>query len=151
MVADVKGTARKKIPVLLDALGCGLDEGAKPLVAPLRDMQEAVEGSLADLERRIVEAAKQDFELPWTLLQTLPGTGPPAEAALLTEVGDDMEAFGTARRLTSWAGICPGNHESAGKSKGRKRRKGNAYLRRILCEVAHAAARTHGVQFGPYK
>ena len=62
-----------------------------------------------------------------------------------------MEAFGTARRLASWAGICPGNHESAGKSKGGKRRKGNVYLRRILCEIAHAAARTHGVQFGPYK
>ena len=151
MVAGVKGNARKKIPALLDALGCGLDDGAKPLVALLRDMQEAVERSLADLERRIVEAAEQDYELPWTLLQTLPGTGPLAAATLLAEVGDDMEAFGTARRLASWAGICPGNHESAGKSKGGKRRKGNVYLRRILCEVAHAAARTHGVQFGPYK
>ena len=151
MVAGVKGNARKKIPALLDALGCGLDEGAKPLVALLRDMQAAVERSLADLERRIVEAAERDYELPWTLLQTLPGTGPLAAAALLAEVGDDIEAFGTARRLASWAGICPGNHESAGKSKGGKRRKGNVYLRRILCEVAHAAARTHGVQFGPYK
>ena len=151
MVAGVKGNARKKIPALLDALGYGLDDGAKPLVALLRDMQEAVERSLADLERRIVEAAEQDYELPWTLLQTLPGTGPLAAAALLAEVGDDMEAFGTARRLASWGGICPGNHESAGKSKGGKRRKGNVYLRRILCEVAHAAARTHGVQFGPYK
>ena len=146
-----RGNARKKIPALLDALGCGLDEGAKPLLTLLRDMQAAVERSLADLERRIVEAAEQDYELPWTLLQTLPGTGPLAAAALLAEVGDDMEAFGTARRLASWAGICPGNHESAGKSKGGKRRKGNVYLRRILCEIAHAAARTHGVQFGPYK
>ena len=85
------------------------------------------------------------------MLQTLPGTGPLAAAALPAEVGDDMEAFGTARRLASWAGICPGNHESAGKSKGGKRRKGNVYLRRILCEIAHAAARTHGVQFGRYK
>ena len=151
MVAGVKGKARKKIPALLDALGCGLDDGAKPLVALLRHMQESVERSLADLERRIVEAVEQDYELPWTLLQTLPGTGPLAAATLLAEVGDDMEAFGTARRLASWAGICPGNHESAGKSKGGKRRKGNVYLRRILYEVAHAAARTHGVQFGPYK
>ena len=62
-------------------------------------MQAPVERSLADLERRIVEAAEQDYELPWTLLQTLPGTGPLAAAALLAEVGDDMEAFGTARRL----------------------------------------------------
>ena len=47
--------------------------------------------------------------------------------------------------------MCPGNHESAGKSRGGRRRRGNVYLRRILCEVAHAAARTRGVQFGPYK
>ena len=81
----------------------------------------------------------------------MPGTGPLAAAALLAEVGDDMAVFGRARRLASWAGMCPGNHESAGKRQGGKRRKGNVYLRRILCEVAHAAARTRGVQFGPYK
>ena len=76
---------------------------------------------------------------------------PLAAAALLAEVGDEMDAFGTARRLASWAGMCPGNHESAGKRKGGKRRKGNVYLRRILCEIAHAAARTRDAQFGPYK
>ena len=151
MVAGVKGNARKKIPALLDALGCGLDDGAKPLVVLLRDMQEAVERSLAQMERRILETVKQEYELPWTLLQTLPGTGPLAAAALLAEVGDDMDAFDTARRLASWAGMCPGNHESAGKSKGGRRRRGNVYLRRILCEIAHAAARTRDTQFGPYK
>ena len=151
MVAGVKGNARKKIPALLDALGKGLDDGAKSLVVLLRDMLDAVERSLADLERHILDAVRRDYELPWTLLQTLPGTGPLAAATLLAEVGDDMDAFGTARRLSSWAGMCPGNHESAGKSKGGKRRKGNVYLRRILCEIAHAAARTRDVQFGPYK
>ena len=151
MVAGVKGNARKKIPALLDALGKGLDDGAKPLVVLLRNMLDAVERSLADLERHILDAVRRDYELPWTLLQTLPGTGPLAAATLLAEVGDDMDAFGTARRLSSWAGMCPGNHESAGKSKGGKRRKGNVYLRRILCEIAHAAARTRDVQFGPYK
>ena len=149
MVAGVKGNARKKIPALLDALGCGLDDGAKPLVVLLRDMQEAVERSLAEMEPRILEAVKQEYELPWTLLQTLPGTGPLAATALLAEVGDDMDGFDTARRLASWAGMCPGNHESAGKSKGGRRRRGNVYLRRILCEIAHAAARTRDTQFGP--
>ena len=124
MVAGVKGNARKKIPALLDALGCGLDEGAKPLVTLLRDMQEAVERSLADLERRIVEAAEQDYELPWTLLQTLPGTGRLAAAALLAEVGDDMEAFGTARRLASWAGICPGQPRVGRQEQGREAAQG---------------------------
>ena len=150
-MAGVKGKARKKIPALLDALGKGLDEGAKPLVVLLREMLDAVERSLADLERRILDAVQRDYELPWTLLQTLPGTGPLAAAAVLAEVGDDMDVFGSARRLASWAGMCPGNHESAGKSRGGKRRKGNVYLRRILCEIAHAAARTRDVQFGPYK
>ena len=119
MVQGVKGKARKKIPALLDALGQGLDDGAKPLVVLLRDVLDAVERSLADLERRIFDAVKRDYELPWTLLQTLPGAGPLAAAALLAEVGDDMETFSTARRLASWAGMCPGNNESAGKSKVR--------------------------------
>ena len=151
MVQGVKGKARKKIPALLDALGKGLDDGAKPLVVLLRDMLDAVEQSLEDLERRIFDAVRRDYELPWTLLQTLPGRGPLAAAALLAEVGDEMDAFGTARRLASWAGMCPSNNESAGKSKGGKRRKGNVCLRRILCEIAQSAARTRDVQFGPYK
>ena len=80
MVTGVKGKARKKVPALLDALGHGLDEGAKPLVVLLREMLDAVERSLADLERRILDAVQRDYELPWTLLQTLPGTGPLAAA-----------------------------------------------------------------------
>ena len=61
MVAGVKGKARKKVPAaLLDALAQGLDDGAKPLVVLLRDMLAAVEGSLADLERRIV-TCRGDF------------------------------------------------------------------------------------------
>lgn len=133
---------RKKIPALLDALGQGLDEGAKPLVVLLREMLDAVERSLADLERRIVATVRRDYELPWTLLQTLPGTGPLAAAALLAEVGDDMAVFGTARRLASWAGMCPGNHESAGKSRGGRRRRGNVYLRRIRRGTGRAVVAT---------
>ena len=52
------------------------------------------------------------------------------------------EAFGTAEKLASWAGVCPGNHESAGKRVAGKKRKGNPYVRRILCEAANAASRT---------
>ena len=61
---------------------------------------------------------------------------------LLVEIGDDMQAFGSAEKLASWAGVCPGNHESAGKRKSGQARKGNPYVRRILCEAAHAASRT---------
>jgi transposase len=64
---------------------------------------------------------------------------------LLVEIGADMDAFGSADRLASWAGICPGNNESAGKHKSGRVRKGNPYVRRLLCEFAHAASRTTSV------
>jgi hypothetical protein len=64
---------------------------------------------------------------------------------LLVEIGSDMEVFGSADRLGSWVGICPGNNESAGKRKSGHVRKGNLYVRRLLCEFADAASRTTSV------
>lgn len=61
---------------------------------------------------------------------------------LLVEIGADMAVFGSAERLATWVGICPGNNESAGKRKSGRIRKGNAWVRRLLCEFAQAAART---------
>lgn len=76
------------------------------------------------------------------LLQTLPGVDLQGAAMLLVEIGFDMSVFGSSERLSSWVGLCPGNHESAGKRQSGKTRKGNPYVRRLLCEFAHAAART---------
>jgi transposase len=76
------------------------------------------------------------------LLQTLPGVDVIGAAMLRVEIGNDMSAFGQAQRLASWVGICPGNHESAGKRQSGRSRKGNPYVRRLLCEFAHAASRT---------
>ena len=75
-------------------------------------------------------------------LQTLPGIDELSEAMLFVEIGDDMSAFGSPAKLASWAGVCPSQNESAGKRKSAKTRKGNPYLRRILCEAANAASRT---------
>ncbi|SFN16029.1 Transposase IS116/IS110/IS902 family protein [Nitrosomonas communis] len=66
-------------------------------------------------------------------------------ARLLVEMGIDMNAFGSTGHLASKVGICPGNHESAGKHKSGRARKGNPYVRRLLCEFAHAASRTRSV------
>lgn len=76
------------------------------------------------------------------LLQTIPGVDQIGAAMLLVEISADMTAFGSAERLASWVGICPGNNESAGKRKTGRIRKGNAWVRRLLCEFAQAAART---------
>ena len=103
---------------------------------------------LSELEQRI---ARMDQYLlqglqPWQpqlrLLQTLPGIDEQGAAMLLVEIGADMSVFGSAERLASWVGICPGNNESAGKRKTGRIRKGNAWVRRLLCEFAQAAART---------
>lgn len=61
---------------------------------------------------------------------------------MLVEIGADMTVFGSAERLASWVDSCPGNNESTGKRKSGRIRRGNACVRRLLCEFAQAAART---------
>jgi transposase len=80
--------------------------------------------------------------LPLQLLQTLPGIDQMGAAMLLVEIGADMSVFGSAQRLASWVGMCPGNNVSAGKRKSGRIRKGNAWVRRLLCEFAQAAGRS---------
>ena len=84
----------------------------------------------------------QAWQPQLNLLQTIPGMDVQGAAMLLVEIGADMGAFGSADRLASWVGMCPGNNESAGKRKSGRIRKGNAWVRRLLCEFAQAAART---------
>jgi len=97
---------------------------------------------LAELasEHNLAELASEHNAL--ALLQTLPGVDLIGAAMLLVEIGSDMSVFGTSDRLASWVGLCPGNNESAGQRKSGRVRKGNAYVRRLLCEFAHAASRT---------
>lgn len=105
---------------------------------------EEIEARIARFDARLLqELADQHNAL--ALLQTLPGVDLIGAAMLLVEIGCDMDAFGSAERLASWVGICPGNNESAGKRKSGRVRKGNSYVRRLLCEFAHAASRTRSV------
>jgi transposase len=75
-------------------------------------------------------------------LCTVPGIGQRTAEVVIAEIGVDMTRFPTAKHLASWAGLCPGNHESAGKRRSGKARKGDAALRVALCEAAWSAART---------
>jgi len=102
---------------------------------------EYLEATMARFDAQLLACLK-----PWqpqlNLLQTLPGVDLIGAAMLLVEIGPDMKSFKSAERLASWVGICPGNNESAGKRKSGKTRKGNAWVRRLLCEFAQAAARS---------
>ncbi len=105
-------------------------------------------GHIEDLEARMgrFEHALLQGLSAWqpqlTLLQTIPGIDQMGAAMLLVEISADMSSFGSAEKLASWVGICPGNNESAGKRKSGKTRKGNAWVRRLLCEFAQAASRS---------
>lgn len=74
-------------------------------------------------------------------LETSPGIGRRLAEIILAEIGPDMSRFPSAAHLASWAGLCPGNHESAGKRLSGKTRKGSQWLRTALVEAAHAASR----------
>jgi transposase len=75
-------------------------------------------------------------------LQTIPGIGERAAQVIISEIGVDMSRFPTAAHLASWAGLCPGNNESAGKHKSGRTRKGNDQIRTILVEASWSAGRT---------
>jgi transposase len=86
------------------------------------------------------------------LLDTIPGVGERVAETIVAEIGVDMSRFPTAGHLASWAGMCPGNNESAGKRKSGKTNQGSPYLRAALVQAAWAASHTKGTylsaQFG---
>ncbi|MEK7614956.1 MAG: IS110 family transposase [Patescibacteria group bacterium] len=86
------------------------------ILKQIRDHIRWLEDSIYEIDEQVV-TAMQPYMKEWELLQTIPGINTMSAAMLLSEIGVDMEAFGSADALSSWAGLCPGNHETAGKKK----------------------------------
>ncbi|CDH44600.1 IS110 family transposase [Candidatus Contendibacter odensensis] len=126
---------------LLAALQGELSADHRFVANTIRHHLQALEAQRADLERYLVEAL-QPHEAALQLLMTMPGIDRLAAAKLLVEIGVDMTAFGNAGRLCKWAGVCPGNDESAGKRRRGDTAPGNRYVRTLLCQIAWAAVRT---------
>jgi transposase len=91
-----------------------------------------------------IQAICGPFEEAVALLDTIPGVARRTAEMIVAEIGTDMTRFPSADHLASWAGVAPGNHESAGKRASGKTRKGHRFLRTTLVQAAHAAARTSG-------
>jgi transposase len=94
-----------------------------------------------------IEEAMRPFEEAAKLVKTIPGFSDISAAATIAEIGANMEQFQDAGHLASWAGLCPGNNESAGKHYSGKTRGGNIWLKRTLCQVAWAASHTRKTYF----
>lgn len=141
-VLDAKGRLRASREELFEALGTEELSAVHCFVArQIMQHIEQIEQRIADMDRYLLDRL-QPWQPQLTLLQTIPGIDIQGAAMLLVEIGADMSVFGSAERLASWVGICPGNNESAGKRKSGRIRRGNAWVRRLLCEFAQAAART---------
>lgn len=106
------------------------------MLAQMSALEQQVTELTAEIERRVV--CHNDLI---ARLATIPGIDRIGAWTVLAEIGLDMGVFGDARRLASWAALCPGSRESAGKRISGKTRKGNRYLRRILCQNAWAATK----------
>ena len=141
-LADLaRGKLREKIPTLERALVGRFGPHQRFLVARQLAHLDELDGLLAELSTQIAERLRP-FEAALERLDAIPGVGRATAEVLLAELGPDMTRFPTERHLASWAALCPGNHESAGKRTSGKTRKGNRWLRTALTEAAQAAARS---------
>ena len=114
----------------------------------LRDLLQAHDRASASIEQldRRLRAGLADWREPIRLLETVPGIDRGSACAILVELGPDLSAFRSAEIVAAWAGVAPGNNESAGKRRSGRVRRGNS----TLAECAHGAVRTRGTQFRSY-
>ena len=141
-IADLsRGRLRQPIPELTEALDRHqMNEHHRWLIRQSVEHAVLLDRQLEELETRI-EAHLQPYREQYELLKTIPGIKEMTAASILAEIGPDMSQFDSAKNLSNWAGICPGNNRSAGKSKHSRIKKGNKFLLAALVQAGWAAAR----------
>jgi transposase len=134
-----RGLLREKIPELQQAMAGRVTTHHRFLLEEFLDHLRFVESKMRRIEQEIEERLGP-FQSEVARLCTIPGVDRVTAWGLLAEIGLDMKQFPDAKHLAAWAGLCPGLHESAGKRKSGKTRKGSLWLRRCLCQGASAVS-----------
>ena len=142
VLADLaKGRLREKLPALREALAGSFRAHhaflVSQLLAHVDYLDEAIQGASVQIETLMAPYAAEIERL-----DTIPGVNRRTAEVLIAETGADMSRFPSAKHLASWAGLCPGNNESAGKRMAGTVRKGNRWLRTALVEAALSASRS---------
>jgi transposase len=142
LLALTKGRLKASDEELLAALQGYVSEHHRFLLDFHLAHVDQLQAAVAKLELRIAETLRP-FQPAVKLLMTIPGISETNAATLIAEIGSDMSVFPTAGHLRSWAGLCPGLHESAGKRRPQKSRHGAPWLKTALVQAAWAASRKH--------
>ncbi|HWP55868.1 MAG TPA: IS110 family transposase [Pyrinomonadaceae bacterium] len=148
--AKMAGLARGRLKVkqgqLTRALQGRLTRSQRFVLTELLDQLDQLEAAVTRVSAEICEQIEESSD-PFVkeaveLLQTIPGVGEQIAEVIVSEIGTDMTRFPSDKHLASWAGVCPGNNESAGKRKSGKTTKGSNYLRAGLTQASWAASHT---------
>jgi transposase len=144
-----KGSLKKKVDLLEKALDGKITDHHRFLIKMhlenLDHLSKQIEKIDEEIRRKMIP-----FQTEAKLIQTIPGMSEVSASATLAEIGTDMSQFPDEAHLSSWAGVCPGNNESAGKKKSGKTQKGNSFLKGTLTEAAWAASKTKGSSYSAF-
>ena len=142
----LKGRIKGKSALLVDAMDGVLSKTQRLLIKAVLDHIDDMTQRISDLDD-IIRGEMERYDEAIRRLDTVPGVGVQSAQSILAEIGLNMDQFPTAGHLAVWAGVCPGNNVSAGKSKSGKTRKGNQTLRTTLVQCAQSATLTKGTFF----
>lgn len=141
-VSLLKHSLKKKADAVLESIeGFAIAPEQKSRMRIIRAHLSYLESSIADVDR-VIDSMVSNQGNAIALLCSIPGVDRKSAITILSEIGTDMTQFGSSKRLCCWAGLTPGNNESAGKKKSVRITRAGVYLKPALVQVAHAAVRS---------
>lgn len=138
---------KRKSHLVKAALQGQVKEDSRFILKLLMQQYDLLNQQLHETETAMLQICNEHYQQQLELLQTIPGIKQQSAMQIISETGGDMDAFESSSKMVGWAGLRPGNDESAGKVKSTKITKGNRYLKRILIQTSWGASRTKGSAF----
>jgi transposase len=151
LLGSIRGRLKTKSPEFKEALECKLSSAHVLVLKEIQEDIDELSQRIQRLDSELFSAMESSYKQYWQLLQTIPGINAVGAALLIIETGVDMNQFKSMKHFCSWAGLCPGNNESAGKRSSGRTRKGNRQLRHVICELANGAVKTNSQLKSKYK
>ena len=140
-VSLLQRALKKKSDSVLESIeGYSITDEQKLRMRIVRSHLDYITDAIAQVDSAI-DTMVANFESTISLLRTIPGVDRNSAITVISEIGNDMSQFGSSKRLCCWAGLTPGNNESAGKKKSVRITRAGVYLKPALVQVAHAAVK----------